>query len=225
MGRLLAEIEAHQEIMRALMDVNPEKMKACWKKMKAWWDRMEAYPKKSRGQSREEATWVNHMHTLTALQGQASNFLDEVSKGVTYTETTGATEGQFGDQPLAVGSSNQLKTRIQCNGESLNKSAIAIEWSTHHAFPAWHEVYIRRGTGNAFGNGMRDWGTKQELFLGGKGTLIKALRQTLGLEVIKMAVGSSIGLQKTSDRALWRAGPIPNERTNGNMPTGYLEHA
>jgi hypothetical protein len=29
MGRLLAEIEAHQEIMRALMDVNPEKMKAC----------------------------------------------------------------------------------------------------------------------------------------------------------------------------------------------------
>jgi hypothetical protein len=29
MGSLLAETKAHQETMKALMDVSPEKMKAC----------------------------------------------------------------------------------------------------------------------------------------------------------------------------------------------------
>jgi hypothetical protein len=73
---------------------------------------------------------------LTALQGQTSDFLHEVSKGATYMETTGPTEGRFGDQLLAVGSSNQLKTWPQHNGESLKKFATAIKQLTHHAFPA-----------------------------------------------------------------------------------------
>jgi hypothetical protein len=47
MGHLLAEIKAHQETMKALMDVSPEKMKPCRKVMKTWLDRMEAYPEKS----------------------------------------------------------------------------------------------------------------------------------------------------------------------------------
>jgi hypothetical protein len=73
------------------------------------------------------------MHTL---QGQASDFLHEVSEGATYAETTGATDSQFGDQPLAVGSHNQLKTQTQDNGESLKEFPIVIEQPTHHAFPA-----------------------------------------------------------------------------------------
>jgi hypothetical protein len=42
-----------------------------------------------------------------------------------------------------------------------------------------------------------DRGIKQQPLLGGKKTLNKAFRQTLGLEVVKLTVGSSISLQET----------------------------
>jgi hypothetical protein len=45
--------------------------------------------------------------------------------------------------------------------------------------------------------------------VGGNKTLGEAFRQILGLEVLKLTVGSAIGLQKTSDRALWRSGIHP----------------
>jgi hypothetical protein len=41
-----------------------------------------------------------------------------------------------------------------------------------------------------------DWDTKQQLLLGGKRTLNKALNQTLGLEVVKLAIGFAIRLRK-----------------------------
>jgi hypothetical protein len=43
-----------------------------------------------------------------------------------------------------------------------------------------------------------------QLLVGGKKTLNEVLRQTLELEVVKLAAESPIGLQKMSDRILWR---------------------
>jgi hypothetical protein len=125
---------------------------------------------------------------------------------VTYDETIGETEDWFGNQNLAIGSSNRLKTRTQDDGESLQECATAIEQATHCAFPAWYDNHISRGPGKAFINGIRGWNIKWQLRLGGKRTL-EVLRQTLGLEVIKVTDGSSIRPQKANDRALWRSRP------------------
>jgi hypothetical protein len=54
-------------------------------------------------------------------------------------------------------------------------------------------------------------------------TLNEALGQTLQqLEVVKLAIGSSVTLWKTSDKALRRSQPSPNERRNSYMPMGHL---
>jgi flagellar motility protein MotE (MotC chaperone) len=47
MERLLAEIKAHQERMKALMDVNPEKMKTWLHKMEAYLEKSEASQEKT----------------------------------------------------------------------------------------------------------------------------------------------------------------------------------
>lgn len=66
-------------------------------------------------------------------------------------------------------------------------------------------------------NGIRDLGVRQQLCLGGKRTLNEALGQTLQLEVVKLAVRSSITLWKTSDRALWRSWHSPKDRRNSSL--------
>jgi hypothetical protein len=89
--------------------------------------------------------------------------------------------------------------------------ATAIEQVIHRASLALHKEHVRRGTHKAFGNGIRDRGIKQQLFLGGQRTLNEALKQTLVLEVLKLAVGFSIRLRRTSDRA-WRKSWSPPKR-------------
>jgi hypothetical protein len=69
---------------------------------------------------------------------------------------------------------------------------------THLAFPTLYEDHGVRGAGRAFVDGIRERSIKQHLLLGDKKTLIKALRQTLKLEVIKLAVR----LRKMSDRTM-----------------------
>jgi hypothetical protein len=126
--------------------------------------------------------------------------------GVTY-ENTEATENQYGDQHLAIGSRNQLKTQTQITGGSLQEFSTAIEELTHCAFPALHEDHVHRGTGKAFIKSRRERSRKRQLLLGGERILNEVLRQTLELEVVQLAVRSSTILQKTSDRALWRSQP------------------
>jgi hypothetical protein len=43
---------------------------------------------------------------------------------------------------------------------------------------------------------VRDRGIKQQLLLGGNKTLNEALRQTIGLEVVKLAIGFSARIRK-----------------------------
>jgi hypothetical protein len=62
--------------------------------------------------------------------------------------------------------------------------------------------HVCKEPGKAFGNGIEGRSIKQQLLLEGSNTLIEALRQTLGLEVIRLTVGSSMELWKMSDGAL-----------------------
>jgi hypothetical protein len=61
---------------------------------------------------------------------------------------------------------------------------------------------------------------KNQLLLGDKNTLNEALRKTLEMEVVKLAVKSPLRLRKTSDKALWRSWLAP--KRNKRLPTAYV---
>jgi hypothetical protein len=132
--------------------------------------------------------------------------------GAMYVETIGATEDRFLNSHLAIGCCNQLKSLTQGDSESLHEFATTIKQFTHRVFPVLHEDHIRRGPGKAFVDGIRDWGINWQLLLKAKKTLKEALIQTLELDIVKLAVRSSIRLQKTSDRASWRNRPAPKRK-------------
>jgi hypothetical protein len=54
-----------------------------------------------------------------------------------------------------------------------------------------------------------DQGLRQKLHLGSKEIFYETLEQLIGLEVVKRAVGSSIGLWKMSVKTLWRSQSPP----------------
>jgi hypothetical protein len=55
----------------------------------------------------------------------------------------GATEDRFGDQNLAAGYCNRLKTRTKDDGGPLHEVATTTEQLAHRAFPALHEDQAR----------------------------------------------------------------------------------
>lgn len=73
-----------------------------------------------------------------------------------YEEAIGATEDQFGDQHVAALCCTQPKTKTRIIDEPVQEFLNAIEWLTHHAFPALHKGNIDRGPGKAFGDGIRN---------------------------------------------------------------------
>jgi hypothetical protein len=72
--------------------------------------------------------------------------------------------------------------------------------------------HVLRGACRTFINGIREQSIKWQLLLGGRRILSEALRQTLKLEVINLAVGSPVRLPKTSDRTLRRSQPLPKRK-------------
>jgi hypothetical protein len=56
-----------------------------------------------------------------------------------------ALDVRFGDQYLAAGYRNQMKTRTQHDGEALQEIATAIGQSTHRTSPTLHENHFRTG--------------------------------------------------------------------------------
>jgi hypothetical protein len=89
------------------------------------------------------------------LQDLASDVLYGVLKGATYEETIGATKDRFGDQHLAAGYRDHLKTGTQIFGEPLQGFSTTIEQVTPSAFPSPHD-HIHREPGKAFVEGLRD---------------------------------------------------------------------
>jgi hypothetical protein len=75
-----------------------------------------------------------------------------------------------------------------------------------------------QGADKAFVNGIREWSIKWQLLLWGERMVNEALRQTLEMWVVKLAVRSPVRLRKTSDRILWRSPhPEPNEENTGAL--------
>jgi hypothetical protein len=68
---------------------------------------------------------VKATHLFVTLQDQVSDVLHRVLKEV-Y-ETIKAIEDSFGDQHLVRAYHNQLMTRNQCSGESLQEFATAVK--------------------------------------------------------------------------------------------------
>jgi hypothetical protein len=60
-------------------------------------------------------------------------------------------------------------------------------------------------------NDIRYRGLKQQLRLGSKGNVNETLRGTAVLAVVKLAAGSSVGIQKMSVKTMWRSRP-PHKR-------------
>jgi hypothetical protein len=133
-----------------------------------------------------------------------------------YEETNGALEVWFGDQHLATGYHNQLKTQIQDSGEPLQEFATTIKQLTHFAFPAVHKDHVPRGTGKVFLNSIGERSTIPQLLLGGKKRLSKASRRTLELEVVKLAVGSPSGSRKQVTRYCGAAAPSQTKEETAN---------
>jgi hypothetical protein len=143
---------------------------------------------------------VKDTHLLTAVHSQTSDVLHGVHKCATHKETDGALGDLFGDQHLAIEYYNQLKTWTQDIGEFLQEFATTIEQVSHHAFLASHEDHIHKGQGQSIWWQDRRLRCKAAATSGDNKTLNKAFRQTLELEVLKLTVGFSARLWKTSDK-------------------------
>jgi hypothetical protein len=77
------------------------------------------------------------------------------------------------------------------------------------SLPLLSKNHVWREADRAFANRLGDPDIKIHLFLGGEIMVNQALRQTIELEVIRLAVMSSIRPWKMSDLALWMIWPPP----------------
>jgi hypothetical protein len=150
----------------------------------------------------------------------------EVPKGGTDEETSAGTEDRTGEQRLAVRRHRQRKKRAQVNGGPRQKFAAARRRFTRRAVPAMRKVHVRRGPGmkcrrrgirgpgKTSGTRMKVRDMKQRPRLGRGRTLIEALGQTFGLEVVERTVGSSTRLRRPSIWKLWKCRPHRSGRGN-----------
>jgi hypothetical protein len=61
-------------------------------------------------------------------------------------------------------------------------------------------------------SGIRDRGAKQHLRLKTRKTFYDAIELTLGLEIAKRVVGTSVRLQELGDWLLWKCRPPPKRK-------------
>jgi hypothetical protein len=122
------------------------------------------------------------------------------------------TIGSLEDRYLVVKRRRRSEKRTQGNSGSRQKLAADRRRLTPRAVPALCKKSSRRGRFKTAGNGIRGRSRSKELRLGNKKTLYEALEQTLDSEVVKRAVGISIGLRKMSDWTSWRSRPPPKRK-------------
>jgi hypothetical protein len=118
-------------------------------------------------------------------------------------ETIGALNDRSGNQRPAVGCRNPLKMPTKDN--------------VVRGTPKGRTFEKRRRRQHKFNNGIIDRGLKQQLRLGGKGSVNETLRQTIVLKVIKLAAGSCIRIPKMSVKTLCRSRPPPKRKKR--LPT------
>jgi hypothetical protein len=58
-------------------------------------------------------------------------------------------------------------------------------------------------------NGINGEGERQQLCLGNKETFYEVLGQTIGLEIVRHTIRSSVRIRKTRVKTLWKSRPPP----------------
>lgn len=92
---------------------------------------------------------IRDMHLAAHLRLWASNVLHGAPKGATYKEIIRALDDRFGNQYLATGYGNQLRTNNQNGGEFPQEFAAIIEQLTHHALPVLHNMFVGEQAGHS----------------------------------------------------------------------------
>jgi hypothetical protein len=113
---------------------------------------------------------------------------------------------------LAVRRLGRPQKRTQGDGGSQQNLVAARGRLTRRAVPALRKGPSRRGPGKTTSSGIRGQRRRHELRLGSKKTLHEALGKTPELEVVKLAVGISIGVREVSNWTLWRGRPPPKRK-------------
>jgi hypothetical protein len=98
--------------------------------------------------------------------------------------------------------------QTQDSSKALQEFATVIEQLIHHAYPALLDKHICKEPGKAVGNGIESQGVKQQLLFEGSNTLSEALKQALGLQVVRFSSGSGKRMMVNCGGA----SPLPNKK-------------
>jgi hypothetical protein len=204
----IVELDAWIESIKTEMKANHQKMDACLGETKALPETTEACPVKMHACLEEEEKPAPEETEVVAKP-------QEVPEGATEQEMIGATEDRARNLHLAVGCSRCLKTRTKRNGRLRQECAATIGWPTRRSVPALCKGGFRRGPGKkchsgiggrgiTSGSGRRGMIRKRQRRLARRKTFYDAVELTLGPEIIRLVVESSIGLREPGDWLLWK---------------------
>jgi hypothetical protein len=189
-------------------------------------------------QERKMAKWDSHLGKGEACEEKTEACMDkkeptpeetepvaepqEIPEGATDEETIGAMEDRSRDLRLAVGCRGQLKTRIKCDGGSWQECAATVRRPTRCTVPAMCKGHVHKGPGKkcrrsgirgrakAVRNGKKGMIGKRHLER--RKALYAAVEPTLGPEVVRIVVRTSVGLWKMSIWLLWKCRPPPKRK-------------
>jgi hypothetical protein len=158
----------------------------------------------------------------------------EVPNGATDELMIGATEDRSRDRRLAVGCRGQLKTRTKRDSGFRQEYAATVGRPTRRTVPAMSKGKLLRGHGKKCrsgiggpskaspsekmrrtrpecNNSIRDRGARPLIFKKER-IFKKVIRQSLGMEIARLLVKSSIGLREPGDGILWKCRLPPKRK-------------
>jgi hypothetical protein len=168
----------------------------------------------------------------TSVETESVAEHQEVPKEAPAVKTARPLEKHYEDQHLVVGRREKPKKRTQGDSGSRKKLVTACRGMTRRTVLSRRKGHCRQGQGKdktvprtqkgrAFEmrrrakpegiNVITNQGFKEQLCLGKERTPGRIFGKTIGLEIVKRIVGSSVRIIKTSDWTLWRGRPR-NER-------------
>jgi hypothetical protein len=220
---LMAKMDASQEEMKATIRSGQEEIikgitGACRESTEVYLEKTKALPETT------EACPVKTRACLekkepTPEETEAVEEPQEVPEGATGEETIGAAKDRSRDLRLAVGCRGHLKTRTKRDGRVRQECAATVGRPTRRFVPALRKgpgMKCRgsgtKGRGIAAGSRMRGMIRKRQRGLEKRKTFYNAIEPTLGLEIIKLVVESSIGLREPGDGTLWKCRPPPKRK-------------
>jgi hypothetical protein len=127
-------------------------------------------------------------------------------------------------KPLKSGMNIMSTCRTKRDGRVRQEHAATVGRPTRSTVPAMRKGGLRKGPGMkcsrsgikgrgiTSGSGMRGMIRKRQRGLEKRKTFYDAIEPTLGPEIIKLVVGSYIGLREPGDGTLWKCRPPPKRK-------------